>query len=202
MRFNEKRIVTKRKHRLGEIEYPEYRHDDRHLMRNKIICHIGDNKKLSKESLREFFDLLSSDPEIGKSPHKTWLSKNTHMIKNFKLGTKDYYCLTKQGKRLYKHLLTNISEKSTSKSQQRLMGIAYSVKSGKQKIDDIPGDIRQKIQDMVDGMSLDNLKKYASTDHNNLPDKINDNSSLDGVASEYSTLPNIYRKNKIIYVEA
>jgi hypothetical protein len=63
-----------------------------------------------------------------------------------------------------------------SKAQQRLMGMAYSVKKGDSDIGDIDSSYRDKVKDLVDGMSLAKLKDYASTDHTNLPDKVEETS--------------------------
>jgi len=64
---------------------------------------------------------------------------------------------------------------SISKSQQRLMGVAYAVKSGDMQLSDVDSEYRDKVEDLVDGMTLKQLKKYASTKHEGLPDKVDDN---------------------------
>ena len=64
---------------------------------------------------------------------------------------------------------------SKSKAQQRLMGIAYAVKNGDMKLSDVDKEYRDKIQDLVDGMSLEDLKDYAETKHEDLPDKVKEN---------------------------
>ena len=61
---------------------------------------------------------------------------------------------------------------STSKAQQRLMGMAYSVKKGDSKISDIDSSYRDKVKDLVDGMSLEDLKDFAETKHDDLPDHV------------------------------
>lgn len=61
---------------------------------------------------------------------------------------------------------------ATSKTQQRLMGTAYAVKSGDAKIEDIDAAYRDKVKELVDGMTLQQLKDYASTEHKGLPDKV------------------------------
>tara|TARA_R110000751_G_scaffold57569_6_gene122038 strand:- start:71 stop:448 length:378 start_codon:yes stop_codon:yes gene_type:complete len=61
-----------------------------------------------------------------------------------------------------------------SKTQQRLMGMAYSVKKGDSNIKDIDSLYRDKVKDLVDGMSLSKLKDYAETNHTNLPDKVDE----------------------------
>ena len=57
---------------------------------------------------------------------------------------------------------------STSKSQQRLMGMAYSLKKG----DMDPKDASQEVKDLADSMTLKQLKDFAETSHAGLPDKV------------------------------
>lgn len=59
---------------------------------------------------------------------------------------------------------------SVSKSQQRLMGIAYAVKKGDLDINDIDSQYREKIEDLVDGMTKKKLKDFAETSHKGLPE--------------------------------
>jgi hypothetical protein len=60
---------------------------------------------------------------------------------------------------------------ATSKAQQRLMGMAYAYKKGELDVK----DASQEVKDLADGMTLKQLKKYASTKHEGLPDKVEDN---------------------------
>lgn len=61
---------------------------------------------------------------------------------------------------------------STSKSQQRLMGVAYAVKSGDMQLSDVDVNYRDKVKDLVDGMSLKDLKDFAETKHDGLPEEV------------------------------
>lgn len=61
---------------------------------------------------------------------------------------------------------------STSKSQQRLMAQAYSLKKGVTDPADIDPDYRKEIEDLAQGMTLKKLKDYASTKHKGLPDRV------------------------------
>jgi len=61
---------------------------------------------------------------------------------------------------------------STSKSQQRLMGVAYAVKSGDMQLSDVDSAYRDKVKELVDGMSLKDLKDFASTPHEGLPEVV------------------------------
>jgi len=63
---------------------------------------------------------------------------------------------------------------SVSKSQQRLMGVAYAVKSGSMKIKDVDSEYRDKVESLVDGMTKKDLKKYASTKHDKLPETVDE----------------------------
>jgi hypothetical protein len=57
---------------------------------------------------------------------------------------------------------------STSKAQQRLMGMAYSLKKG----DMDPKDASQEVKDLADSMTLQQLKDFASTEHEGLPEYV------------------------------
>ena len=63
---------------------------------------------------------------------------------------------------------------SVSKSQQRLMGMAYAVKSGDMEISDIDPAYRDKVKSLSDGMTKKDLKKYASTKHDKLPETVDE----------------------------
>jgi len=60
---------------------------------------------------------------------------------------------------------------ATSKAQQRLMGMAYAYKKG--ELDS--KEASQEVKDLADSMTLKQLKKYAATEHEGLPDKVEDN---------------------------
>ena len=55
-----------------------------------------------------------------------------------------------------------------SKQQQKLFGLALSVKRG-----DTPrGEVSKDVLDIVDDMSEKDIEKYASTKHDKLPKKV------------------------------
>lgn len=56
---------------------------------------------------------------------------------------------------------------SASKKQQKLFGLALSVKKGETP----RSEVSDKILKIVDTMSKKDIEKYASTKHDNLPDK-------------------------------
>ena len=64
---------------------------------------------------------------------------------------------------------------STSKSQQRLMGMSYAVKKGAMKLSDIDTSYRGEVKDLVDSMTLKQLKDFASTPHKGLPEVVKEN---------------------------
>ena len=57
---------------------------------------------------------------------------------------------------------------ATSKAQQRLFGLAYAIKKGDME----RSDADAKAVEIADSMSLKDLKKFAETDHEGLPDKV------------------------------
>ncbi len=61
-----------------------------------------------------------------------------------------------------------ISEKAVSKQQQKIMGLALSVKKG----DTPKSKVSKKVQDMAKEMSKKELEDFASTKHKNLPKKV------------------------------
>ncbi|WP_132997568.1 DUF3008 family protein [Sulfitobacter sp. TCYB15] len=60
--------------------------------------------------------------------------------------------------------------KAQSKAQQRAAGAALSAKRGETKVKDLQGASK----DMYDSMSEDELEEMASTDHEGLPDEVDD----------------------------
>lgn len=63
---------------------------------------------------------------------------------------------------------------SKSKSQQRLMGVAYAVKSGDMELNDVDAAYRDKVKSLSDGMTKKDLKKYAATKHDGLPELVDE----------------------------
>ena len=55
-----------------------------------------------------------------------------------------------------------------SKAQQRAAGAALSAKRGETKV----GDLKGASKDMYDSMTEEELEDYASTDHDDLPEKV------------------------------
>jgi hypothetical protein len=64
-----------------------------------------------------------------------------------------------------------INEKSVSKQQQKLMGLALSVKKG----DTPKSKVSKSVKDMAKKMSKSDLEDFASTKHKGLPNKVEAN---------------------------
>lgn len=67
---------------------------------------------------------------------------------------------------------------SKSKSQQKLMGQAYALKKGDLKYSDLDPKYADKIKDISDSMTKKELKEYASTKHDNIPEEVNNESRI------------------------
>jgi hypothetical protein len=63
---------------------------------------------------------------------------------------------------------TEVTEKAVSKQQQKLMGLALSVKKG----DTPKSKVSKSIKDMATKMSEKDLEDFASTKHKGLPKKV------------------------------
>jgi hypothetical protein len=67
-----------------------------------------------------------------------------------------------------------ITEKSVSKQQQKIMGLSLSVKKG----DTPKKDVSNKVKKMAKEMSKKDLEDFASTKHKGLPNKIEEDEDL------------------------
>ena len=65
-------------------------------------------------------------------------------------------------------LETDLEEKSVSQQQQKLMGLALSVKKGKTP----KSQVSKKVKDVAKSMSEKDLEDFASTKHKGLPKKV------------------------------
>lgn len=72
---------------------------------------------------------------------------------------------------------------ANSPSQQRLFGIAYSVKKGDTKLTELDDDLQGKIKSMIESMSLKKLKEYASTKHDEIDESDATTSNTPGMGS-------------------
>ena len=69
-----------------------------------------------------------------------------------------------------------------SKAQQQLMGMAYALKRGEMD----PNDASQEVKDLAASMTLKQLKDFAETRHEGLPDKVKEGitpASLSGMGA-------------------
>lgn len=92
-----------------------------------------------------------------------------------------------------------------SKSQRRLMGMAYAYRKGMKKLSDFPEDIQDEIKRIADNMKLKDLKKFAKSKENKLPKKIkNENLFKEDVKPEKITDINnaIYNIVKYEYIHS
>ena len=62
---------------------------------------------------------------------------------------------------------TTITEKSVSKKQQRFFGIVRAAQKGT-----LEGEASPQVQRAATSMTKKDVKKYASTDHKGLPEKV------------------------------
>jgi hypothetical protein len=61
---------------------------------------------------------------------------------------------------------------ATSKTQQRLMGVAYAVKKGYMQLSDVGEEYRDKVADLINSMTVQQLKDFAETPHEGLPEEV------------------------------
>ena len=61
---------------------------------------------------------------------------------------------------------------SKSKTQQRLMGLAYAYKTGDVKAKDLNPEYADEIKKLAKSMTEKQLKDFAKTKHKNLPEKV------------------------------
>lgn len=60
---------------------------------------------------------------------------------------------------------------SQSRSQRRLMGMAYAYKKGEKKLTDFPPSVRDEIKKIASSMTLKQLRDFAKTPEKKLPVK-------------------------------
>lgn len=64
-----------------------------------------------------------------------------------------------------------VTERAKSKKQHGLMGAAYSVEKGEKELKDIPKSYRKKVEKVVDSMSKKQVRDFAKTKTDKLPEK-------------------------------
>jgi hypothetical protein len=73
-----------------------------------------------------------------------------------------------------------------SKSQQRLMAQAYAYRTGKLKPSEMNPSYKDEILKLAKSMSVKELEKFASTKTKDLPEKVEENESIDESALKMS----------------
>jgi len=95
-----------------------------------------------------------------------------------------------------------IDEESKSKAQQRLFGIAYAAKMGKIPMNKLKGAAKK----IAKSVSKNDIKDFASTKHDNIPEKINEFLSIydtvEYVSDIYGEEPFVLNNVKWQYVNA
>lgn len=72
---------------------------------------------------------------------------------------------------------TTLQEKAVSKQQQKIMGLALSVKRG----DTPKSKVSKKVKDMAKEMSKKDLEDFASTKHKGLPKKVEEKEEVEKI---------------------
>jgi len=137
-------------------------------IRNAVLSAIKDGV-VTEEEFQKILD------EAGAS--RIWKYKYSHLFDINEDGVK----LSSKGIKLCpveRIEEANIDEVSTSIAQQRLMGMAYALKTGEMD----PGDASDEVKDLAKNMTVKQLKDFASTKHKGLPyKKENENLTLPDV---------------------
>lgn len=69
---------------------------------------------------------------------------------------------------------TTINEVAKSKQQQKFMGMVYAYKKGELKDDEVSDEVKKAAK----GMSIKDVKDFAATKHDKLPEKVDEVSSM------------------------
>ena len=88
---------------------------------------------------------------------------------------------------------SEIKEKSISQQQQKLMGLALSVKKGKTP----KSEVSKKVKDVAKSMSEKDLEDFASTKHKGLPKKVEPKENYMNMVGKAITKANLLNLDKI-----
>ena len=131
------------------------------------------NNKLAK-LLHEGFSINTLEKLDSKQLSVLYnkvMEQSTSGVINVKKGSPDEAKFKSAGKSFitYEEEIgeEEVTEKSVSKQQQKIMGLALSVKRG----DTPKSKVSKKVQDMAKKMSEKDLEDFASTKHKGLPKK-------------------------------
>lgn len=134
-------------------------------IRNAVLSAIKDGV-VTEEEFQKILD------EAGAS--RIWKYKYNHLFDVNEDGVK----LSSKGLKLCPveriEEADKIDEVSTSIAQQRLMGMAYALKTGEMD----PEDASDEVKDLAKNMTVKQLKDFASTKHKGLPYKKENESAI------------------------
>ncbi len=148
-----------------------------------------DGKKfvVDLHSIVDKFDIQYMDPisvqEFEKNPNINTVyaievngRRRNRTLEYYIRELLDKGLLTKEEIVYVKELETaDLNETAVSKSQQRLFGMAYAVKTGEIELESLPVSIRDKVKSIVKNMTKKQIDDYASTKLSGLPNKIERN---------------------------
>lgn len=112
---------------------------------------------------------------------------STSTLQGYKVG--DLIKTSPKGLETFFTKVNLVQEKSTSKSQQRLMGMVHAYQKGDLK----DSDVSKSIIDIADEMKPSNVEDFASTKHKGLPEKVEENKD-----KKYQK--NVFYDNKGLYL--
>ena len=149
---------------------------------------VGDKVKLLKGNDKNTYTVVtiigkpgSQDHVLGGLKNKKFKERDLKLIKHIpnrqKENVKDLRDsrLREMIRLMIKELL---SEKAKSKSQQQFMGMVHAVQKG----DLDPEDTSPEVRKAADTMKKKDVKDFAKTKHNGLPDKVKENITESNVA--------------------
>ena len=125
-------------------------------------------EKMSKQQITVLYEKVKSK-EMKEQPAPKVTNKTVKQIE-LPVGSKttvsgDYSVANDAGKTVLTQTEGEMTEKAVSKQQQKIMGLALSVKRG----DTPKTKVSKKVQDMAKKMSEKDLEDFAKTKHKGLP---------------------------------
>ncbi len=111
--INEAKMTIKRPYKRGGIELkPAVSVAGEAAIRDSIVKFIGSQPlfRASKSSIFEFFNTMNEDAEIGRTPSRSWLYRNTHLVKKIQIGKSTFYKLTRAGLNLFNKINKEVNE--------------------------------------------------------------------------------------------
>ena len=101
-------------------DYPAIHINPAATLRNKLVKYIGDGEhnRVARSDFDTYCAELQEDEEVGKSPSRSWLSKNKHLIEKIKVGKTPYLRLSGTGKRVYSYLVKEAEEAEKKRQEE------------------------------------------------------------------------------------